>query len=248
MSGRELAWEGCVNVRDLGGLPTGDGGTTRFGAVVRADNVRRLTPTGWEQLFAYGIRTVVDLRFEEERSDDPSSTPPVTVVPVSLFGVHDHEEAARVDALTRAAPSAAGATTLLYLDVLESCRASIGRAVRAVADAPEGGVVVHCFVGKDRTGIVAALVLRVAGVPEEIVAEDYAISGLRVAPLVDEWIEDAWDEHERAFRTRICAAPVAGMLGALQGLRERYGDAAGYLRSTGLGDEVIGRLRARLVA
>src|SRR5262249_47969420 len=68
MIGRHLDWAGCVNVRDLGGLPTSDGRTTRWRAVVRADNLDRLTPQGWAALDAYGVRTVVDLREDEERS------------------------------------------------------------------------------------------------------------------------------------------------------------------------------------
>ncbi len=64
MRTRELVWDGCVNVRDLGGLPTEDGRVTRFGAVVRADNVRRLSDAGWEALAGYGIRRIIDLRWQ----------------------------------------------------------------------------------------------------------------------------------------------------------------------------------------
>src|SRR5919199_3968254 len=67
---RELSWEGCLNVRDLGGHPTSDGGVTAYGAVVRADSLRSLTEAGWRAAVAYGIRTVVDLRGDHERADD----------------------------------------------------------------------------------------------------------------------------------------------------------------------------------
>ena len=244
---RDLAWDGCVNIRDLGGLPTGSGAETLYGAVVRADNVHRLSRAGWEQLVGYGIRTVVDLRFDEERARDPHGEPPVPVVHVSLFGAHDPAEAERLDALTRAATDAATATTAHYLDALERCRGPIASAVRAVIGAPPGGVVVHCFVGKDRTGIVSALLLGAVGVPPDVVARDYALSQARVAPIVDTWIASAEDEHERAYRTRISSAPEAGMLGMLAGIRERYGGAVGYLDAIGLAPAELELIGPRLL-
>jgi protein tyrosine/serine phosphatase len=235
-------------VRDLGGLPTGDGGTTRFGAVVRADNVGRLSAAGWDELVAYGIRRVVDLRFEEERERDPERKAPVELVRISLFGAHDPAEAARIDDLTRTAPDTAAATTRMYLHALEKSGTAIASAVRAVACAPDGGVVVHCFIGKDRTGIVSALLLGAVGVTDDVVAQDYALSDDRVRPLVDRWIASAEEEHERAYRRRVCSAPEQGMQGMLAGLRERWGSAEAYLHSIGVSPLELDRLRARLVA
>ncbi|MEX0673173.1 MAG: tyrosine-protein phosphatase, partial [Gaiellaceae bacterium] len=71
MRTRELVWDGCVNVRDLGGLPTGDGRTTLFERVVRADSVRQLTEAGWQALAEYGVRRIVDLRWHDELAQDP---------------------------------------------------------------------------------------------------------------------------------------------------------------------------------
>ena len=82
---RDLVWDGCLNVRELGGLPTGDGGETRFGAVVRADSVRQLSDDGWQALVDHGIRTVVDLRGHDERAEDPPAELPVEVVHVPFF-------------------------------------------------------------------------------------------------------------------------------------------------------------------
>ena len=65
---RHLDWDGCFNARDLGGLPTGDARVTRWGAVVRSDHLDELTPEGWRAVKAYGIRTVVDLRNDDERT------------------------------------------------------------------------------------------------------------------------------------------------------------------------------------
>lgn len=247
MNGRALAWDGLVNARDLGGLPLRGGGSTRFGSVVRSDDVRRLTSEGWAGLREHGVRTIVDLRFEIERDDD-GAPDGVEVVHVSLFGAHDAAEAARIDALIRAAPDAASAIAAFYLDTLESCREQVAAAVEAVAGASDGGgVLVHCFVGKDRTGIVAALLLELAGVEHKAIVEDYALSEGRVGSLVDAWVAEAVDPGERAYRARISGAPAAAMEGTLLGLRQRYGGAAGYLNDSGVGERAVARARARLV-
>jgi protein tyrosine/serine phosphatase len=243
---RDLAWDGCVNVRDLGGLPLETGGETRFGQVVRADNVRRLTPRGWEALTGYGVRRIVDLRFVRERADE--SVPPtgLDVVAVSLFGEHDPAEAEREDAVLRQAGDDVSAIELFYTSTLDGRRSQVAAALGAVAAAPDGAVVVHCFVGKDRTGLVSALLLRLAGVPEDVVAEDYALSGPVVGPLVDDWIAAAEDEHERVFRTRLSAAPAAGMRRVLAWLEAEWGGAEAYMRGTGVTADQVSRLRRRL--
>jgi protein tyrosine/serine phosphatase len=169
------------------------------------------------------------------------------VVGVSLFGTHDTEEARRVDELLRRAADAAEATGILYADTLDTRRDSVAAAVEAVARAPEGAVVVHCFVGKDRTGIVAALLLDLAGVEEDAIVEDYALTEGRVGSLVDDWIADAADAHERAYRERISGAPSAAMRSMLAELRARHGDARGYLRDAGLSADDLERARRRLV-
>jgi protein-tyrosine phosphatase len=88
---RELAWEGCLNVRDLGGLPTEDGGETRYGRVVRADSVRQLTDAGWQAVADYGVRTVVDLRGDYELRDDPPDKLPFEVVHVPFMEANEKE-------------------------------------------------------------------------------------------------------------------------------------------------------------
>ena len=83
---RELSWDGCVNVRDLGGIATQDGGMTRLGAVVRGDSPYRLSESGWGALTAYGIRALIDLRWPEERAADPIRDLPVTIIHLPLAG------------------------------------------------------------------------------------------------------------------------------------------------------------------
>jgi protein-tyrosine phosphatase len=248
VNGRALSWEGCVNVRDLGGLPVEGGGTTRFGRVIRADNVHRLSPRGWEDLRAYGVRRIVDLRFVRERDDEQPPPSGLEVFPISLFGDHDPAEAEREEAVLREATDEVSAIELFYTSTLQGRRPQVAAALEAVAQAREGAVVVHCFVGKDRTGIVSALLLRLAGVSAETVAADYALSGPVVGPLVDDWIAAAEDEQERAFRRRVTAAPAEALLRVLRWIETEWGGEERYVREAGVSAGDVTRLRARLLA
>ena len=246
MRDRNLSWDGCVNVRDLGGHRTEDGGETRFGAIVRAESVRQLSDEGWAAAVEYGIRTVVDLRFQTELDADPRRELPVEVVHLPLLGDPESEHWAEIDAVGDAAPDETAATRAVYLEFLERFRDNFGVAIGTVARAPHGGVLVHCQGGKDRTGLVCALLLRLAGVPAEEIAADYAVSAANLAPVLAGWIAEGETEKERERRRRIAASPAEAMLGVLEELGRRYGDVGGYLRAAGATDEDLERAWARL--
>jgi protein tyrosine/serine phosphatase len=245
MAERVLDWEGCVNVRDLGGLPTEDGGETRHGSVVRADNARRLTDAGWEALAAHGVRRLVDLRWPEELAEDAPGEVPIEVVHVSLFGELDQ---AYYDELTQRLSQWTERVDLTresYLEFLERYRENVARAVTAVARA-DGAVVVHCAAGKDRTGLVAALLLRLAGVSIELVADDYGASEKNLAALTEAWREEAPDEAERERRRELYGTPREAMVGVLTELERRYGGVREYLLAAGMSPDDVELAAARL--
>lgn len=241
MTERRLHWDGCVNVRDLGGHPIGDGlGKTAFRAVVRADSIRLLSDEGWEALVDYGIRTIVDLRSPVELEADPPRDVPVEVVQVPLFDPRNEEATAAMDAWST--------TEDAYLEMLERFRPSFVQAIRAIAQAPEGAVLVHCMGGKDRTGLVVALLLTLVGVPPEQIAEDYGLSALNLAPRSARWIEQAVDETEREWRRRVVRGEPQAMLHVLVELEARHGSVRDYLLAGGATEEDIDRAQARLLA
>jgi len=245
---RALAWDGCFNVRDLGGLETAAGTPTRRGVIVRADNVRRLTPAGWDSALAHGIRRVVDLRFEDEGSGEGATPDSIEVVGISLFGRHDPEIARAFDERVRNGTDIAVEFAVGYIHTLENGSERVAAAVAAVADAPASdGIVVHCAAGKDRTGIVTSLLLGVAGVADDLVAADYAASGPGVEALLRDWIDAAEDDDELALRKRLVQAPEATMVAVLAWLRDSAGGASAYLRHAGLTDGQLEQLQARLV-
>jgi protein-tyrosine phosphatase len=246
---RELAWEGLLNVRDLGGHSTNDGGETLYGRVVRADSIRRLTDAGWQALVDYGVKTVIDLRSQDELSDDPPAELPVEVVhaPFMERNPFDRQRVTEaVEAAASAAPDAATATRDVYVIFLERFKRNVGAALRAVAEAPEGGVVVHCVGGKDRTGLLTAFILHLAGVSVEDIAADYALSEERLRPRHAEWFANAQTEAERERLNRIAQTPAESIVGVFEELERRYGSVQGYLRAAGLADEDLSRARARL--
>lgn len=230
---RDLVWDGCSNVRDLGGHPTGDGRSTRFGAVVRADSRAHLTDAGWDALRSYGVVRIVDLRRDDELLDDPQRDLDVEVVHVSLMdGIEPGDPWwAEVVAAAEAAPDALGEYVVFYAAALERCRTPIARALAAIADAPAGAVVVHCVGGKDRTGLVAGLLLRLCGVPLEHVDADYAATETRLRPTLGE----------------VATAPAGAMATVLHGVERRHGSVEAYLVSSGLSLETVARLRGRLL-
>jgi protein-tyrosine phosphatase len=244
---RDLDWDGCLNVRDLGGHPTAGGGETRWGSIVRADSLRKLSHDGWEQAGSYGIRTVVDLRTDGERAADAPAELPIEVVHVQLFE-EDPAFSDEVDRVIGASDDPAVPIAGTYLAFVERFRPNVVAALRVIASAREGGVAVHCAGGKDRTGIVTALLLSLVGVARDEIGADYEWSERRLRPRHEQWLAQAETEAERELVRRLMRTPADAIVRVLDELDSRYGGVEEYLRGGGLGEDEIARLRARLAA
>jgi protein-tyrosine phosphatase len=170
---RYLTWDGCLNVRDLGGLNTCDGRVTRWGAVVRSDNPSKLTATGWSALYAHGIRTIVSLRTHGQTEDVPDTAPRPSDLTTVQVAVEDLTDAAFVQQWV---VSDLWCTPLYYRDALRRWPERHAAAIAAVAHARPGGVLIHCGRGNDRTGIIAMLLLALVGVAPDDIAADYELS------------------------------------------------------------------------
>jgi protein-tyrosine phosphatase len=242
---RDLVWPSCFNARDLGGYATADGRRTRWRALIRADNMSHLTAEGRAALVRDGVRTVVDLQSESDHRYEPphpfrgaadaDAVPGYVHVPVL-----DESDPVAVAALERAGPRDG------YRVRLDTAGGQFARIVSAIAHAPEGGVVFHCHAGLDRTGLVAALVLAVVGVPDDTIADDYALSEERLGAFHAHYLAQITDPAERATFERL-TAPRELLLAALRHLDARYGGAEAYLRSAGVGDGDLARLRERFL-
>jgi protein tyrosine/serine phosphatase len=240
---RLLEWEGCLNVRDLGGVALEDGGETRYGVLVRADNIRRLTDDGWRALAGHGVVRIVDLRWQEELDEDPPRDVEVDVVHVSILGRFDPDFSDDIRDYM-AADDPAGYWAVSYTRILRRFAPNFVRALAAIADAPEGAVVFHCAGGKDRTGLVAALLLRLAGAPIEEIAHDYGLTARRSGG--SGWVEAAGDDDERAIRLFMQTSPAESMARAIAGLEREHGSVEAFLLQAGLDEARLERLRQRL--
>jgi protein-tyrosine phosphatase len=250
---RVLDWDGCINVRDLGGLRTRDGRAVRWGALVRSDLLCRLSEVGRRAPVEHGIRTVIDVRFPDEVASDWDSYPfrdqnadsPDGPRYMNLpFNIQPTADLPAARALFHAADSRAD---INKLDV-DFNRLGIACIVGAIADAQPGGVLVHCHGGKDRTGMVVGLVLSLLGVPDDDIADDYALSGANLEPLIIEWLDHMSSDPVERDRLRRLATPSRqAMLETLAHVAAEHGSAESYLRAGGLGEAQIERLRSRLL-
>jgi protein tyrosine/serine phosphatase len=248
--------EGAVNVRDLGGLPTDDGGQTAIGRLLRADNLQELSPADVRRLVQdLGVTTVVDLRSSAELASEGPA--PLDVV-ASVRHVH-HPVVPEIGSATDAVAEAlllkrdqdrsrfpSDPACGHYLGYLEDRPDQVAGAVRSIAR-DRGAALVHCAAGKDRTGVIVALALTVAGVRPEAVVADYAATGERTEAILSRlrrsptYARDIDSLPAEAHRAR-----PGTMAAFLEQMEARYGGVARWLTDHGLAAEELDLLRAKL--
>jgi len=286
---RWIVLDGAVNVRDLGGLPTIDGQLTRFGRILRSDNLQGLTPPDVDRLVGgFGLRDVIDLRSREEvELEGPTPltrVPGVTVHHLTLFSEGGRRTDAEADTgpvaeaadRRRAAGNPGGAAAAAaggidgervlpwsrgrdaaeraesrvvghYSGYLRDRPDSVITAMRVLAHG-DGAAIVHCAAGKDRTGVLTALVLEVAGVTREAIIADYVATGERLERVLARL--RASDTYRADLDSRPADAHLPRpeyMAGFLRSLDDRYGGPLGWLARHGWSEHDHRALRARLL-
>ncbi|MGW6281904.1 tyrosine-protein phosphatase [Kribbella sp. NPDC055071] len=232
----DLDWPGCRNARDVGGLPTADGRTIRAGVLIRSESLQYLTPEGVEAVRRSPVTRILDLRGDDE----------VAIAPTAFTGT---PLAVRQALQDPADPEHGQATIVAACIVMLDRRPELfAAAVKAIADEPEGAVVVHCHGGKDRTGMVVALALSVAGVPEDVIVADYFLTQSRLAPWLEEQLAAEPDVSRHPEMIEFRDTRAESLVAILRHLDEKYGGPEAYLRHGGLTTEDLDRLRDRLVA
>lgn len=241
-----MPWPGLWNARDLGGLAAA-GAVTRSGALIRSDSLHHLTPAGVSAVRAAvvcsaGIARVIDLRSADEATAEPDPELPDGVYRAHpVRGVDD--PAHRPDQ-RHTDQHAEDSLLTTYRMMLDRHSDLFAAAVGAIAEAPPGGVVVHCHAGKDRTGLLIALALTVAGVDDADIAADYGYRGPALIAEGERVVALGMRPADRAFRVDRQSAEPATMGAVLEHLRTAHGGVANYLAAGGLdaaGQDVVRR-------
>lgn len=240
-SRRHLPLEGAYNVRDIGGYGTVDGHTTRWGILFRADGLHRLPPDAQARLHAQGVKTVVDLR----RSDELEAAPNVFA---KSSQVTYHHMSLLIDKPPVVVENPRSLIDI-YRIILDERQDQV-RTVLSTFAAPEGlPGVVHCTAGKDRTGVIVALILGLCGVPHDTIVADYALTSTY---LGEAFMEEArqravkrgfiWEQYQP-----MVTCPPENMEATLHHLDTTYGGFEAYADHIGFAEEQIRRLREALL-
>jgi protein-tyrosine phosphatase len=238
---RLIALEGAVNFRDLGGYATEDGQHTRWRQLFRADGLGELSEADLDVLRQLGIRTVVDLRsgYEVEQSRFN-----VAAHPVAFHHFPFIDKLPDVDEWDRR-PGLLGTQ---YKEMLDQATPQIVGALEVLAADEARPAVFHCTAGKDRTGLLSAIVLSLLGVPEDTVVADYALSGEAMERLRAKLMIKYPDGKDViADIDEVFSADPSNMVNLFAHLRERYGSILGYASKVGVPDDLVVRLRAALL-
>jgi len=247
---RLVPLEGSFNFRDLGGYPGAGGRTTRWGRLYRADALHELTPEDVDRLRDLGLRTVVDLRTERELAR--TGRGPLEPEGVAFHHLAVVQEGVGADGSSdrsgegesMAAPAPAGDDLAdRYLWYLDVGRGALVEALTLLGGDDHYPLVFHCAAGKDRTGVLAALVLEILGVDRQLIVADYVITAERLRLIVDRWSADP------EFAERMAKVPPSRlsveaptMEGFLDQLHARFGGARSWALEAGVPSSALDRM------
>lgn len=242
---RLLRLQGAHNIRDLGGYAVADGNETKWRAALRGDGLSRLSAGDRAILLGEGLRTVIDLRSGHERQAEPNpfeGHPNVWFHNIPLFGALAPIEAAK------------GATgrfdmAARYREAVDRCQSEIAEVITTIASAEDGVVLFHCSAGKDRTGIIAALLLSLAGVDDDTIVADYVLTATVAAPLLERLRTEAIARGGAAeLVDSFLTSEPQTMRSLLNHVAQAHGGTAAYLSSIGLDRSTLEALKRRMTS
>ncbi len=239
---RHIAFDRMHNFRDVGGYSTSDGRTVRWGRLYRADGLGKLAGADWVKFQTLGVRTVIDLRFPEEvaRRGRVPGYDGLAYYNLSI----EHRPCRQATLAPEVEPTRFLADR--YAEVLSDGVVEIGQALAVIAAAESAPVVIHCAAGKDRTGLIAALVLALVGVGEEDIIADYALTGLAATKFMADW--QANPANPAITWPGYGLAPADAMRLTLKELTDTYGSVHDYARDRlGVDDALVAGLRTCLL-
>jgi protein-tyrosine phosphatase len=239
---RLIALDGCLNFRDLGGYPTTDGRRVHWRQLFRSDALHLLSAADVAQLCdTLGIRDVIDLRSTAEVESDGRGLLATRAVRFHHVPLYDGNTAAR-----GARPEAYTLADRYFL-LAEFAKGPIARVLTTLAEATSP-VVYHCAAGKDRTGVISAILLALLGVRDEIIVSDYAATQDNIEAIIDRLMAaEGYQTMLSALPPDTLHAQPETMVAFLERVRSEYGSMRAYARSAGVTNEAVHQLEARLL-
>ncbi|QRI79243.1 MULTISPECIES: tyrosine-protein phosphatase [Rhodococcus] len=240
-----------VNLRDLGGIPI-EGGVLRPGLAIRTDDIAYVTEDIAERLVADGLTAIIDLR-------SPLEVAITGRGPLAHYPTAYHHLPLIADVVTATPKDSSGfsheAMGEMYLAMVEDAASQLVTALNVIAHTP-GTTAFHCAAGRDRTGVLAAMLLLTLGAADADIIADYARTGDNMRAILERnkammgamWKAIGFDAAAPNLTALLEGRMDVAMQIALATLRERHGDALGPLRAAGLSDDTIARLRNRALA
>ncbi|MCW0216293.1 MAG: tyrosine-protein phosphatase [Pseudonocardia sp.] len=237
---RPLALAGAFNFRDLGGLPAGPDHVVRPRVLFRSDTLQALTADDVRLLVdELHLELIVDLRNGAEAVSEGRG--PMAEVPVSYLN-------APLQDLPVSELPPREQSRLFYLEHLASASSPLATVVRVVSALAGRPVLLHCAAGKDRTGLVTAVLLRLLGVDDDTIVADYLRTGENMPRIVQRFLGwPRYRDHIAAVPAEVYQAEEYTVRGFLRGLDERYGGAAAWAAARGIGGDELARLRRGLL-
>ena len=245
---RWLTVPGAYNVRDLGGYLTTDGKTTRWRAFLRADSLHNLSESTKNGLIEYGVRTVIDLRRTRETLETPNALADMESTEFFHLNMIGDTDPPGYIAPPQDEWSTPESTADIYRVLLDQRQGVINQTLVTLADSKGHTAIYHCAAGTDRTGIISALLLGLAGVPDETIVDDYALSahGLKRWILAEGIPDSLVGKDFNLDEPPQFLAPPEAMKRTLQHLSDQYGGIESYVRHIGLTDAQINDIRNML--
>lgn len=251
-----MTWDGFFNARDLGGLPTRDGRRTRHGAFIRSADLRFVTEAGWKAAWLAGVRSVIDLRNPDEIRPQRDGPGPTALAGSAQFVAPMADSRAPQQLQRIELPLDDIGDTAFWREMndkglnglphyygpfLARKRERCAAVVTAMADAAPGGVLFHCGAGRDRTGLVAMLLLGLAGVEPSAIVSDYQLTAQGLPPLLA-----ALGLPDSSTLSGDAPALSTAVEAELRAVLREY-DMESYLRGAGVAVDDISTIRARLL-
>ena len=229
-SQRRYNLENIVNCRDLGGYPSRYG-VTQFGRFIRCGTVIRPTDADIKALKKLNVSTVIDLRGDFETVNQPNNFERLTenVSHISLYELNVADvKGAKIE------------LSDVYKIIVDSYKENIAKVLKTIADAPDGAVLYHCFLGKDRTGILSMLLLTIAGVDEDDIVADYQLTFTYLEKFIRNNSDKLWETDMKMHYS----LPET-MRTLIEYINEKYGSVTEYILQTGVIETEIEKIRKR---